>query len=170
MKYGAWLLLTYLLLALESPLLGRADFQFYAPDVALLLALYLASRAELLPGLMCAFAAGLLKDGFSLAAPLGLFTEINVLTLLAARVLSRRVDLRSTVPLMATTAATSLVASALFLLLSAIFDRDFAGTDQVLMMTLPLALMTMLMMPVLSAVFDRLARMFERRSAASVFR
>ncbi len=170
MKYGVWLLFTYLLLALESPLLGRVDFQFYAPDVALLLALYLASRAELLPGLVVAFAAGLLKDGFSLAAPLGLFTEINVLALLGARVLSRRVDLRSTVPLMATSAAASLVASGLFLLLSAIFDRDFAGTDQVLLKALPLALMTMLVMPVLSAVLDRLARIFERGGSASVFK
>ncbi len=170
MKYGVWLLLTYVLLALESPLLGRVDFQFYAPDVALLLAIYLASRAGLLPGLICAFAAGLLKDGFSLAAPLGLFTEINVLALLATRVLTRRVDLRSTVPLMATSAAASLLASGLFLLLSAIFDRDFAGTDQVLIMALPLALMTMLVMPVLCAVFDRVGRIFERRGPASVFR
>lgn len=170
MKYAVLLMLTYLLLAIESPLLGRVDLQFYAPDVALLVALYVASRAPLLPALACAFAAGLLKDGFSLAAPLGLFTEINVLVVLAAQLLQRRVDMRSTVPMMATAAATSLVASVLFLLLAAIFDRDFSGSDQLLTMALPLALMTMLAAPILFALFDRVGRIGDRRGASSLYR
>ena len=170
MKYAVWLMLTYLLLALESPLLGRVDFQFYAPDVALLVALFAASRAPLLPAVLCALAAGLLKDGFSLAAPLGLFAEINVLVVLGARLLSRRVDMHSSAPMMATAAATSLVATALFLLLAAIFDRDFGDSDQVLTMALPLALMTMLVAPILFALFDRVGRFGNRRGTGSFYR
>ena len=119
---------------------------------------------------MFALAAGLLKDGFSLAAPLGLFAEINVLVVLGARLLSRRVDMHSTVPMMATSAATSLVASALFLLLAAIFDRDFGDSDQVLTMALPLALMTMLVAPLLFALFDRVGRIGNRRGTGSFYR
>ena len=161
MKEVAWIAVTFSLLSLVSPLLGRLDSQFFAPDFALLAALYVGSRSTLLSGLLCAFVIGLLKDGLSLSVPVGLYTEINVLALLMARVLERRVDLHSPVPLMATAAGMSIGATGLFLMLEAIFHRSFDAYGDVLRMALPLALITMLMAPVQFALLDRITRRFD---------
>ncbi len=163
MKFVVWWLIAFAALALESPLLVSWESFFYAPDVALIMALYIGSRAEPLGGLVTAFAIGLLKDGFCLAAPVGVFTEITVLTFLVARLLSRRVDLRSSVPLMATTAAASLVASALFLALEAIFHRSSSDYGQVLRLALPLALVTMLLAPIQFGLLERVGRTLSNR-------
>ena len=165
-----WLLATWVLLGLESPLLGTFELQLYVPDVLLITALYIAVNGELLPGVLTIFAAGLLKDGFTLAAPVGLFTEIGVLALLIARVLLRHVDLRSLVPLLATSAAASILCSGLFLALQSVFDRDFTGHDQVLRTMLPLALATMLAAPVQFALLDRLGGVSRRDTSNLLIR
>lgn len=169
MKEFAWFLLAYLLLALESPLLGHLDSQFFAPDVALLTAIFAGSRTNLLRGLAVAFVVGLLKDGLSMSAPLGLYTEVNVLALLMSRVLARRVDLQSPVPVMATAAGMSLGATALFLGLEAIFHRSFEAYGDVVRMALPLSLITMLVAPMHFAVLERLTRRFESKDRAVVY-
>jgi rod shape-determining protein MreD len=168
-KELAWFVFAYLLQALESPLLGHLDSQFFAPDIALLTAVYAGSRTNLLRGLACAFAVGLIKDGLSMSAPLGLYTEINVLALLMSRVLARRVDFQSTVPVMATAAGMSLGATGLFLMLEAVFHRSFEAYGDVLRMALPLSLITMLVAPVHFAVLDRLTRRFESRDRGVIF-
>jgi hypothetical protein len=168
LKYLIWLAVTWILLGLESPLLGTFEMQLYLPDVLLITALYVAVNGELLPGVAIVFAAGLLKDGFTLASPVGLFTEIGILSLLAARALLQRVDLRSIVPLMATAAAASIAASGLFLALQSVFDRDFAGHDQVIQTMLPLALATMIMAPLQFGLMDRAAGVFGRRDQKNV--
>lgn len=170
MKHVAWVVMTYILLALESPLLDRLDTQLYVPDVTLLLAMFVASRTALVPGLLCVLAAGLLKDGFSLAAPAGLFTEISVLIYLASRGLCQRIDFHSTAPTMATSAVLSLLASGLFVVLESIFHRDFTSSEHVVQMVLPLALISMIMAPVQFALFDRIGNLFGRsRTADTLF-
>lgn len=161
MKPFAWILLTFLAMALLSPLLGHFDSQFFAPDVALLTALYAGSRTTTPAAVLVAFAIGLLKDGLSLAVPVGLYTEIGVLVALLGRVLEPRVDLRSPVPLMATAAALSLLATLLFLILEAVFHRAFDAYGDVLRMALPLALITMLVAPPWFGLLDRLTGRFE---------
>lgn len=163
MKELLWLAVTYVLLALESPLLGHLDSQFFAPDVALLTALYAGSRANLSRALACGVAVGLLKDGMATSVPVGLYTEITVLAVLTGRLLARRVDLGSTVPLMATAAGSSIGATTLFLILEAIFHRSFEAYGDVLHMAMPLALITMLVAPVHFAILDRLTNRFEAR-------
>ncbi|GEM_PF-3570658 len=168
MKHFSWLLVTFVLLGLGSPLLGTFEMQMYVPDVLVLSAVYIAVRGDLLPGVMTIFVAGLLKDGFVLASPVGLFAEIGVLSLLGARVFLRRVDLRSMVPLMATAAAASMVATGMFWLLATVFDRDFGGSDQVLSTFLPLALATMLAAPVQFAILDRVSGLFGPRERSGM--
>lgn len=168
MNYLLWFLITFVLLGLASPLLGRFDMQLYAPDVLLLTAIFVATRGDLLPGIVTVFCCGLIKDGFTLAAPVGMFTEIAVLAFLGARVFLGRVDLRSIVPLMATTAATTLAATGVFWLLSTVFDRDFAGDQQVLDAVLPLTLATMIVAPVQFALLDRAAGLFGRKERSGV--
>ena len=161
MRGVALFLLGFLMLGFESPLLHLADVQWYAPDVVLVMVLYLGLSSRFESGLVIALALGLLKDGFCLAAPVGVFTEITVLTYLAARLLSRRVDLGSSVPLMATTAAASLVSSGLFLVLEAVFHRSSSDYGQIVRFALPLALATMLFAPILFGLLERARRYFD---------
>jgi len=160
-KYLAWIAVTYLMLAVLSPLLGYFDAQLLAPDVALVTALFVGSRGESTPALLTGFAVGLCKDGFALAAPVGTYTEITVLVVLLARLLHHRVDLVSVMPVMATTAATSLLATLAFLGLEAVFHRAFDAYTSVLATALPLALTTMLWAPAQFALLGRIGRRFE---------
>lgn len=168
MKQAAWIAVAFALLALVSPLLGHLDSQLFAPDVALLTALYAGSRSTLLPAVVVGFTVGLLKDGLALGAPVGMYTEINVLCVLAARLLERRVDLHSPVPLMATSAGMSLAATALFLMLEAVFHRSFNAWGEVLRMAMPLALVTMLVAPVQFALLDRITRRLDAHPRGAV--
>lgn len=161
MKPFAWILLAFLAMALLSPLLGHFDSQFFAPDVALLTALYAGSRSTTATAVLVGFGIGLLKDGLSLAVPVGLYTEICVLAALCGKVLEPRVDLRSAVPLMATSAAMSLAGTLVFLLLEAVFHRAFDAYLDVLRMALPLALITMLVAPPWFGLLDRVTGRFE---------
>ena len=168
MKYAVWIGLTYGLLALLSPLLGYLDAQLFAPDVAMLTALYVGSRCPLVPALAASFAVGLLKDGFSLSAPVGVYTEICALVALIGQALQHRVDLVSPMPVMATAAATSLAASGLFLALVAVFARTFEAYGAVLATALPLALTTMLWAPAQFALLDRIGRRFDHQNRGAI--
>ncbi len=168
MKHAAWITLTYALLALLSPLLGYLDAQLYAPDVALLTALFAGSRCALGPALATGFAAGVVKDGFSLSSPVGTYTEICALVALVGQFLQHRVDLVSPMPVMATAAATSLVSSAAFLGLVAVFGRTFEAYGAVLTAALPLALTTMLWAPLQFALLDRIGRKLDLRGRGAV--
>ena len=155
MKPFASILLAFLAMTLMSPLLGDLDSQFFAPDIALLTALYVGSRSSTTSAVATAFLVGLLKDGLSLAVPVGLYTEMCVLAALAGRFLESRVDLRSAVPLMATSAAMSVLGTLVFMLLEAVFHRAFDAYGDVLRMALPLALITMLVAPPWFWLLDR---------------
>ncbi|HAN30929.1 MAG TPA: hypothetical protein DCQ06_04975 [Myxococcales bacterium] len=165
MSYLLWLVVTWLLLGLCSPMLGSVNGHFYAPDVLVITALFAAHKGNILPAIVTVFAAGLLKDGFCLAAPVGVFTESAVLTFLAMRMASPHTDLRSPVTLMATAAIASLLNTAMFLLFETVFHRDFGSHAQALTMALPLALMTMLAAPFQFALLNRVGGMSKRRSA-----
>jgi rod shape-determining protein MreD len=161
MKPFAWILLAFLALALLSPLLGHFDSQFFAPDIALLTALYAGSRTSTPTAILVGFSVGLLKDGLSLSVPVGLYTEVGVLAALLGRFLEPRVDLRSAVPVMATSAALSLAATVVFLILEAVFHRAFDAFGDVVRMALPLALITMLVAPPWFGLLDRVTGRFE---------
>jgi rod shape-determining protein MreD len=167
MKELAWIFSAYVAMALLSPLLGRLDSQVYAPDVALLTALYAGSRSRGEAAVLCGFAIGLLKDGFSLSAPVGIYTEICTLTVYMTGFLQTRVDLFSPVPLMATAAGWSLVSTGLFLIGEAVFHRTFSGYAEVLTTAMPLALTTMLLAPVWFGLLDRWTSRLEPRHKGS---
>jgi len=166
MKYIAWLFASWFLLGLESPLLGSFSTQLFVPDVLVISALFIAHRGGLLAGALTVFALGLLKDGFCLAAPVGVFTEVGVLIFLGMRLAARHTDLRTTVSLMATTAMATLVATGLFMLFETIFHREFGSHAQALRMALPLSLITMLAAPFQFMLLDRVGRFFERRASS----
>jgi hypothetical protein len=163
MREFIWWLTTYVLMSLASPVLGHLQSQWYAPDVALLTALYAGGRTTLLRSAALAFALGLCRDGFAASTPVGLYTEVLVLVALSGRLLATRVDLRSPVPLMATAAGVSVAATLLFLAFEATFHRSFDAYGDVLRMAMPLALVTMLVAPAQFALLQALTRRFEPR-------
>jgi cell shape-determining protein MreD len=167
-KHLAWLLLTVLLLAIEAPMLRSVERWWLAPDVLVLAAVYLGSRGGFVGGLVAASAAGLIKDGFCLAAPVGVFAEIGAIGFLATRLVGRRVDLGSVMPTMATCGVATFIAVGLFLLFELIFHRAFSAFDEVLRATPSMALGTMLLSPLVFALYDRVGGLFERRDRMRV--
>lgn len=162
MKALVWLLAFVLLLALEAPILRASEHAFLLPDVVVLAAIYLGSRAGWASGLLTAAAVGLFKDGFALAAPVGVFTEIAALGFLATRLVARRVDLGSAMPTMATCGVGTFVATLLFLLFEVIFHRAFDAWEEVLKAAPSIALGTMLVVVPVFGGLDRLAGLLQR--------
>ena len=146
MRWLAIVLFAFLLLAFESPLLHQVRAGAYAPDLGLIVVLYVAFAASYETGLVVSLAIGLFKDGFSMTAPVGLHMEIFALTFITARRLSRRIDLQGPVSIVALTAVACIATSLAELGLCLIFDQTFnasARTSEVLLSAmLPQALLT----------------------------
>ncbi len=162
MKHLAWLLCFVGLLALEAPLLRSAEHAWLVPDVLVLGAIYLGSRGDWAAGLLTAAAVGLFKDGFSLAAPVGVFTEIGALGFLATRLVGQRVDLGSPMPTMATCGVGTFIATGLFLLFELIFHRAFGAFEEAVRAVPSIALGTMLLALPVFAGMDRVGALFDR--------
>jgi rod shape-determining protein MreD len=155
-------LLTYLVLGTESPLLHRLEVSLYAPNLALVAVMFTSVVEPGLAGVVASFAIGLLHDGFSMGAPIGLHTEIAVLSFLLMRLGVRKLAVAGAVPLMLATFAMSLLSSLLFFLLSAVFDRSFDAFSMVFSVMIPNALVTApfapLLFPLYGWVLDRITR------------
>ncbi len=148
----AYLLLGYLLLSLESPLLTSFHIRMYAPDPTLALVVFAAASFEFTLGVILAALLGLLKDAFSSGVPLGMYVEIYVILVLGCYALTRRLDYRNVVLITLVTLFASLLASLLFFVMSAIFDRDFEQFDLIFRMAIPQALITAPMGPIIAGM------------------
>lgn len=166
------LLVTFLLLALESPLLHVADIQRYAPDLTLIICIYLGLTTTFERGVGLALVLGLLHDGFTTGATVGMHMELAVLAFIISFRLSRRLALRGPFGSMLIAFVFSLGASIVELVLSLLFVRNFtqgdAGPGLVLSTMLPQALVTAPFGAFLFWLFDRLDHLVTRKSE-SVF-
>ena len=153
-------LLTFLLLGFESPLLQQAHVAHYAPDLVLVVVLYAGLTSRFSPGLLLAALLGLLKDGFAIGTPVGMYAEICVVAFLVAHRISKRVALRGPIGVLVLTAVFSLGASLAELLLALVFDRTFgqgaSGPGTILTPMLPQALVTAPFGPFVFWFLDRL--------------
>lgn len=169
MKGPILLLLAYLLLGLESPLLHQLNLSLYAPDLALVIVLYVALTMQGLTGATTAFLVGLLKDGFAMGSPVGMFTEISVLVYFTFRFMAHKVTLRGAGAQMIVTFLATLLGGGLFLLLTAVFDRAFDSYRSIVSMIVPQALITAPFAPVVFFLCSRVDGLFARRKRESVF-
>jgi len=165
-----YVVVAYVLLSLESPLLTSFHVRMYAPDVALAVVVHAACAVEFLPGVILCAVLGLLKDGFSSGVPVGTHVEIYVLVFLCCFALTRRLDYRNVVLLTLVTFGASLVSSFLFFVFSAIFDRDFEEFDLVFRLALPQALITSPMGPIVAGLLAFLDRKLAGTEKDGVFR
>ena len=154
----------YLLMAVESPLLQHLHLSYFAPDLALLAAIWAALHLPFVSGILTCLALGYLKDGFVMATPVGMHMEIFAVLFLVVRSITAHLVLRSTAALVVLSAIASVLASLLFALLSLLFDTHFHAFGLVLRMMLPLALVTAPFAPGIFFLLDRTDRLFHRRS------
>jgi len=161
-------MLTYVLLGVESPILHHLELTYFVPDVALIAVLFTAYTFEDIEGLIVAMCIGLLHDAFSMGAPIGMFTEICVLSYLMARLVFRKLSVTGAVPLMGITFAASILSSLLFFVFAAIFDREFNAFGMILTVMVPNALVTAPFTPLLFPLYDwALSRTTHRRNRKS---
>ena len=163
-------LIAFLLLACESPLLGRVQAEAFAPDLALIVVLYVGLTSRLEAGLILALALGLLKDGFALGSPIGMHMEVLTIVFLVTYRLSRRLALRSPLGVALLTIVFSLGSGVLELILSLVFDREFGvgARDSQLMLRamLPQALLSAPFGPILFWLLGRVDRLITRQSGS----
>ena len=155
------LLLSFLLLALESPALTEVDLQQYTPDLVLVIVIYLGLTSRFESGVALALALGVLKDGFTLgSSPVGMYMEISVVVFMISYRLSRRLALRGPLAVMLIACVFSVGASLLELVLRYIFARGFEGgggaPEIILASMLPQVLATAPFAPVLFWLYDKL--------------
>jgi rod shape-determining protein MreD len=162
-------LTVYVLLALESPLLYQLSLSFYAPDLGLITILYLGMTWGTVPGVLAALAVGLLKDGFALGSPIGLYMHIAVVLFLGTRAIAAHLNLRPVVVSVFAAFVASLASSLLFLLLTLVFDRSFENYALIFRMMGPQALVTAPFAPILFLLFERVDRLTVRRRSGSIF-
>ncbi len=155
------LLLTFLLLALESPLLHQGGVTQYTPDLALLVVIYIGQTSKLEGGVILALCLGLLKDGFALGSvPVGMFAEISVLAFLVSYQLSKRLAVQGAITTMLVAllfvVGTSIVELLFSLLFMKGFGTDGGGPSLILASMIPQALATAPFGPVIFWLFDKL--------------
>lgn len=146
-----YLMIAYLLLSLESPLLRAFHIRMYAPDPVLALTVIAALTLPFLPGAVLIALAGFLRDGFSVGVPVGTHVEIYLLIYLGCILLSSRLDYRNPILMSLVLFVASLLSSFLLFVFLAIFDRDFEQFDLIFRLSIPQALITTPMGPILAA-------------------
>lgn len=172
MRSVALLLLAFLLMALESPLLAEVGIAAYVPDLALVVTIYLGLTTPFERGLALAAGVGLMHDAFALGAPVGLHMEIAVLTFLVSHRVSRHLVLRGPLGSMIIAFTFSIGATLVELVLSLIFVRSFTqgvgGPGPLLTAMVPQALVTAPFGAVFFWLLDRLDGFVTKRNE-SVF-
>ncbi|MCA9514848.1 MAG: rod shape-determining protein MreD [Myxococcales bacterium] len=168
MRNLAVVLLGFFLLALLSPLLYELGVARYVPDLVLCMTIYLGLTSSFGRGLGVALLLGLLKDGFSLGSPVGMYMEIGAIAYLVSFRLSRRLVLRGPVGAMLVSFVFSLGASIVELVLSLVFVRDFgdgeSGPGLILVSMIPQALMTAPFGIIVFWLMDRLDALTTRKT------
>ena len=159
----------FMLMALESPLLQELHLSFFAPDLALIVVVWVLLNMETTSGGITCVLLGFLKDGFTMVVPVGMHMEIFIVLFLIGRFFSGRVQVRGLVGLIVTTALASVLASMLFALLSLLFDRTFGEFDLIVKLMLPYAAVTAPFAPLIFYLLDRVDRLFHRKSGDSIF-
>ena len=159
MRSVAILMVAFLALAFESPLLHRVSLAPYAPDIAMIIVLYVGLTTDYLPGILLAVCVGLLKDAFSMSVPVGLYMETLLIAFLLTQRLSQRLSVRGPVGVMTLTAVFCVGCSLVEIVLCLIFDQDFGigrgGTGAAFSAMLPQALITAPFGPVIFWLLER---------------
>lgn len=149
MRNGVIILLLFGMLAIQTPILSLLGLSNYSANLGVITVMFLAGTASGLGGFVASIIAGVLVDAFTPGGLLGMHMETLGIGYLLAVGLSRRVDLMRPLPLMVVSFVLCLTDTLLFYIFSIIFDREFSQHAAVLMWSIPHAMLTALMAPIL---------------------
>jgi rod shape-determining protein MreD len=166
----AHLLTMYFLLGFESALLLQLGLSFHAPDLTAVAVVYLALRVGFFEGLLTVMLLGLLQDGFSMGAPVGIHVEAFVLLFLLARRLGARILVSSPIATMVVGFLASAIAQAGVLLLTAVFDRTYGEFSQGVAGVIPNALVTAPFAPLVFWILAWAGGLVSPRRTGDMFR
>ena len=158
----AIVIVVFLMLSIEAPLLQHIHLSSFAPDLALIAVLWVGLHMSLIAGVLTASAIGFLKDGFIMTVPIGMNMEILVVILLVSRFFASKLPVRGLATLVVTTVFLTVVSALLFVLLSLLFDKHFEAYRVVFRLMVPVALVTAPFAPVVFFLLDRLDGLFAR--------
>ncbi len=149
---------TYLLYALESPLLAELHLSLYAPDLAVALVVAAAVRLDPTRLVIFALVAGLLLDAFTPLSPLGLHAERVVVVAYIARAFLGQIPVRTASGRILLGMGLCLAGDFVLFVLLALFDRSFTAYGLVFARMVPHALLTGVAVPVVDSVIGLLWR------------
>ncbi|HQC44948.1 MAG: hypothetical protein ACOX51_01790 [Myxococcota bacterium] len=128
MRYFLLLVTFFVLMAAQSSFLGLFGLGAYSVDLPLIAVMYLASTSSRrrMGSFITAVAIGFLADSFAVGSIFGIQMEIAGLLFLSSMALANRFQWHRVGPLMALTLVGTIISSALFYLLSFLFDEGFS--------------------------------------------
>jgi rod shape-determining protein MreD len=141
-------IVSYLVLAFQSPFMAELGLSTYAPDLSI--GLLLAASTRLNPARLLVFALilGTLVDGFVPLSPLGLHMERLVILAYATRTLLNTVSIQTPGEQISYGIGMCLVSDFILFVLLALFDKSFHEYGLIFRQMIPHALVTGLSVPV----------------------
>ena len=124
MKGFVFILLLYLFLGVEGPLMKHLDIAFLIPEITMAFLVYISIHFDFIPGITTIFFMGLLKDGFSYSRIVGINSEVLILLFLLLRIVKEKYSVTSVLPLTLLSLICIVLNNILYMVFSIIFDPD----------------------------------------------
>ena len=156
-------IISYLVLALQSPFMAELGLNTYAPDLSI--GLLLAATSRLNPNRLLVFSLilGTLVDGFIPLSPLGLHMERLVILAYTARTLLDTVSIQTTGEQVSYGIGLCLISDFILFVLLALFDKSFTEYGLIFRQMIPHALVTGLSIPLVTWIVKVFWNRFVRR-------
>ena len=156
-------IVSYLVLAIQSPFMAEMGLSTYAPDLSLGLLLAAATRLDPNRLLIFGLILGTLVDGFTPLSPMGLHMERLVILAYATRTLLNTVSIQTVGEQVSFGIGLCLVSDFILFVLLALFDKSYTEYGLIFRQMIPHALVTGLSLPVVSWVVKVYWTRFARR-------
>ena len=127
MKGFAFIILFYIFLGIESPLMKIGGIEFLLPEISLIFVVYIAVNFEFIEGIITIFVIGLLKDGFFAEKVIGVNSEIFVIISLFLNMIKEKYSINQTGTLTLFTLGLIVVNNILLLIFSLLFNPDVSN-------------------------------------------
>ncbi len=167
MRSVAIVVAAFLLLVLQSTFAHLVPLDYLVPNAALVVILYMGLHDyNASQGALIAFAIGYLLDSFA-GSPMGLHTFVAVAIFLFSRFAALRLFMQGWIFEIAITFVLALVASALVLVIRALFDKDFGSLLIHIKIVMSRAVATAVLAPPVFRLVSWIERITARRKAES---
>lgn len=143
-------IISYLVLAFQSPFMAELGLSTYAPDLSIGLLLAAATRLDPNRLLVFGLILGTLVDGFIPLSPLGLHMERLVILAYTTRTLLNTVSIQTPGEQISFGVGICLVSDFILFVLLALFDKSYTEYGLIFRQMIPHALVTGLSVPIIT--------------------